>query len=66
MLEYLASPQAQKFFALENKEYPVVEGTPLNPVVESFGEFKNDTTNVSAYGKNNAAAVKIRDRSGWK
>ena len=65
-LEYLATPKAQKFFALGNNEYPVVEGTPLNPVVESFGEFKEDTTNVSAYGKNNADAVKIMDRSGWK
>ncbi|MDJ0572764.1 MAG: Fe(3+) ABC transporter substrate-binding protein [Pleurocapsa sp. MO_192.B19] len=65
-LEYLASPEAQKFFALGNNEYPVVEGTPVNPVVEGFGEFKDDTTNVSSYGKNNAAAVKIMDLSGWK
>lgn len=65
-LEYLASPEAQEFFALGNNEYPVVEGTPVNPVVESFGEFKDDTTNVSAYGKNNADAVRIMDRSGWK
>ncbi len=65
-LEYLASPEAQEFFALGNNEYPVVEGTPVNPVVASFGEFKDDTTNVSAYGKNNADAVKIMDRSGWK
>ena len=65
-LEYLASPEAQEFFALGNNEYPVVEGTPLNPIVKEFGEFKDDTTNVSAYGKNNADAVKIMDRSGWK
>ena len=65
-LEYLASQKAQEFFALGNNEYPVVKGTPVNPVVESFGEFKEDTTNVSAYGKNNADAVKIMDRSGWK
>ena len=65
-LEYLASPEAQEFFALGNNEYPVVEGTPVNPVVESFGEFKDDTTNVASYGKNNADAVKIMDRSGWK
>lgn len=65
-LEYLASPEAQEFFALGNNEYPVVEGTPVNPVVESFGEFKDDTTNVAAYGKNNADAVKIMDRAGWK
>jgi iron(III) transport system substrate-binding protein len=65
-LEYLANPKAQEFFAFGNNEYPVVVGTPLNPVVESFGEFKEDTTNVAAYGKNNADAVKIMDRSGWK
>lgn len=66
-LEYLASEKAQEFFALGNNEYPVVEGTPINPVVESFGgDFKEDTTNVAAYGKNNADAVKIMDRSGWK
>ena len=65
-LEYLASPEAQEFFAIGNNEYPVVEGTPVNPVVESFGEFEDDTTNVAAYGKNNADAVKIMDRAGWK
>ena len=65
-LEYLASPEAQEFFALGNNEYPVVEGTPVNPIVEGFGDFKDDTTNVSDYGKNNAAAVKIMDLSGWK
>ena len=65
-LEYLASQEAQEFFALGNNEYPVVEGTPLNETVKSFGEFEEDTVNVSAYGKNNADAVKIMDRSGWK
>ncbi|MEM8721114.1 MAG: Fe(3+) ABC transporter substrate-binding protein [Cyanobacteria bacterium P01_G01_bin.39] len=65
-LEYLASPEAQEFFALGNNEYPVVEGTPVNPVVAGFGEFKDDTTNVAAYGQNNADAVKIMDLSGWK
>ncbi len=65
-LEYLASPEAQEFFAVQNNEYPVVQGTPLKGVVKSFGEFKDDTTNVAAYGKNNSTAVKIMDRSGWK
>jgi iron(III) transport system substrate-binding protein len=65
-LEYLASPSAQEFFALGNNEYPVVEGTPISPAVESFGDFKEDAVNVAAYGKNSAAAVKIMDRSGWK
>ncbi|GAB4552728.1 MAG: Fe(3+) ABC transporter substrate-binding protein [Pleurocapsa sp.] len=65
-LEYLASPNAQEFFAVGNNEYPVVEGTPVSPVIAGFGEFKTDTVNVAAYGANNATAVKIMDRSGWK
>ena len=65
-LEYMVSPQAQEFFALGNNEYPVVEGVPIDSVVASFGEFEADTTNVSAYGANNALAVKIMDRAGWK
>ena len=65
-LEYLASESAQNFFASGNNEYPVVAGTPVATVVASFGEFKEDTVNVASYGANNAAAVKIMDRSGWK
>ena len=65
-LEYLASPSAQTFFAQGNNEYPVVSGTPIDPVVASFGQFKEDTTNVSAYGVNNALAVQVMDRAGWR
>lgn len=65
-LEYLASPSAQEFFALGNNEYPVVPGTPVADVVASFGEFEEDTVNVAAYGRNNAEAVRIMDRAGWK
>ena len=42
----------------------MVEGAALNPMVESFGEFEDNTINVSAYGKNNVEAVKIMDRAG--
>ena len=65
-LEYLASPAAQTFFAQGNNEYPVVEGIPIDPIVGSFGTFKEDTTNVLAYGANSAEAVQIMDRAGWK
>jgi iron(III) transport system substrate-binding protein len=65
-LEYLATPAAQTFFAQGNNEYPVVAGTTIDPVVSSFGTFKEDTTNVSAYGINSAKAVQIMDRAGWK
>lgn len=65
-LEYLVSMAAQTFFAQGNDEYPVVSGTPLDPIVGGFGTFKEDTTvNVSAYGENQAEAVKLMDRAGW-
>ena len=65
-LEYLASPVAQTFFAQRNNEYPVVEGTPIDPIVASFGSFKSDVTSVASYGPNLDMAVKIMDRAGWK
>jgi iron(III) transport system substrate-binding protein len=65
-LEYLASKSAQVFFAQGNDEYPVVEGTPLDPIVANFGKFKADTVNVASFGRNNAMAVQIMDRAGWK
>ena len=66
-LEYLASPTAQAFFAQGNREYPVVEGVPIDPVVQGFGyPFKEDLTSVAAYGANLATAVKVMDRAGWK
>jgi len=64
-LEYLSSREAQAFFAEGNNEYPVVEGTSLDPVLASLGDFKEDDVNVEAYGRNASQAVQIMDRVGW-
>ncbi|MGD1930663.1 MAG: Fe(3+) ABC transporter substrate-binding protein [Leptolyngbyaceae cyanobacterium] len=64
-LEYLSTPRAQSFFAEGNNEYPVVEGTELDPVLASLGSFKEDTVNVEAYGQNAGEAVQLMDRAGW-
>jgi iron(III) transport system substrate-binding protein len=65
-LEYLVSPEAQKIFAEGNNEYPVVAGVETAPILNSYGDFKSDSVNVSAYGRNSPEAVKIADRVGWK
>lgn len=65
-LEYLVSPEAQKIFAEGNNEYPVVAGVATAPILDSYGDFKSDSINVSAYGRNSPEAVKIADRVGWK
>ena len=66
-LEYLASDEAQSYFAEGNNEWPVVKGAPLNnKALASLGTFKMDTLNISALGKNQPVAQKIFDRVGYK
>jgi iron(III) transport system substrate-binding protein len=66
-LEYLASPEAQAYFAGGNNEYPVVgKLDAANRELASLGEFRKDSLNVSLLGRNQAAAQQIYDRAGWK
>jgi len=65
-LEFLISPEAQKVFADANYEFPIRAGVPPIDIVAAWGSFKTDPVNVSALGKNNAEAVRIMDRAGWR
>ena len=64
-LEYLASREAQDYFADGNNEYPVV-GSVHNPQLAALGAFKRDSLSMEMVGKNYAAAAQIVDRVGWK
>jgi iron(III) transport system substrate-binding protein len=66
-LEYLASDEAQTYFANGNNEWPVVPSEKLdNPELESLGEFKLDSINVARLGQAQAVAQRISDRVGYK
>jgi len=66
-LEYLASDQAQAYFANGNNEWPVVPGVAIsNPELESLGKFKVDAINVGLLGKNQPTAQRIADRAGYR
>ena len=65
-LEFLTTPEAQRFFAEGNHEFPVVTGVPASPTAQSFGDFAIDAANVSVYGENNPEAVRLMDRVGWR
>jgi iron(III) transport system substrate-binding protein len=66
-LEYLASDEAQRYFADGNNEWPVVESVKTeNPVLQDFGDFKRDSLNVAVLGRNQPDSQKIYDRVGWK
>jgi iron(III) transport system substrate-binding protein len=53
-------------FADANYEFPIRAGVAPVDLVASWGKFKADPVNVSALGRNNAEAVRIMDRAGWR
>ncbi|WP_439573387.1 Fe(3+) ABC transporter substrate-binding protein [Phreatobacter sp.] len=65
-LEYLATPSAQRYFAWGNSEYPAVSGVEPPPHVAAWGAFKSDQLNARVFARNNAEALKLMDRAGWK
>jgi iron(III) transport system substrate-binding protein len=66
-LEYLASDEAQAYFANGNNEYPVVKGVKLdNPQLEKLGDFKVDTLSIAEMADATPAAQRLIDRAGWK
>ena len=66
-LEYLASDEAQRYFAEGNNEWPVVAGVNIdNAVLKALGEFRRDTLNVAVLGRNQPGSQKIYDRVAWK
>jgi iron(III) transport system substrate-binding protein len=66
LLVFLVSDEAQRFYADSNYEYPVRSGVKANDTLRAWGEFKAESLNVSVLGENNAAAVMLMDRAGWK
>ena len=66
-LEYLASDEAQRYFAEGNNEWPAVQSVPIdNPVLKSLGRFKQDSLNVAVLGRNQPESQKLYDRVAWK
>lgn len=66
-LEYLASDQAQRYFADGNNEWPVVDSVKVaNPALESLGKFKADKLPVKNLAMYQAKAQIIFDRAGFK
>lgn len=66
-LEYLASDQAQRYFADGNNEWPVVPGVKIdNPALAALGTFKADALPVGSLAMYRAKAQIIFDRVGYR
>jgi iron(III) transport system substrate-binding protein len=66
LIEYLASAEAQAWYAEVNHEYPIRPDIPVSKTLAAMGKFKADTLNLHQLGQYNAEAVKLMDRAGWK
>lgn len=66
LLEFLVSAEAQRWYGAVNSEYPVAVGVAWSPTLKRWGTFKADSLNLARLGENNAAAVQLMDRAGWK
>ena len=68
-LEYLASPQAQNYFANGNNEWPAAKGVTLdNPALKAMTDgkpFKSETIPISAVGANMTKVQQMLDRVGF-
>lgn len=68
-LEYLASDEAQRYFADGNNEWPAVASVRVsNPALDKMGggDFRVDTVSIAVLGQNTPVAQKIVDRAGWR
>lgn len=66
-LEYLASDEAQTYFANGNNEWPVVPSVNAgNPALDALGKFKAENVSIATIGKNQIFAQQILDRVGYK
>ena len=66
LLEFMVTEESQRWYAEVNHEYPVLPGVAPSSTLAAWGEFKADTLNLAELGRNNAAAVRLMDRAGWK
>jgi iron(III) transport system substrate-binding protein len=66
-LEYLASDEAQAYFANGNNEYPAVPSVKLpNPALDALGKFKAELIPISVVGMNTVKVQQMLDRVGYK
>jgi iron(III) transport system substrate-binding protein len=66
LAEFLASEEAQRYFADVSLEYPANPKVKPHPSLAALGDFKQDTLNAATYAANSAEAAMIMDRAGWK
>lgn len=66
LLVFLLNKKSQAWYGEKNYEYPVRADVKPSKLLQSWGEFKADSLNLSYLGELNAQAVKVMDKAGWR
>lgn len=66
LLEFLVTPEAQRYFADVSLEFPVNPAVEPHPVLKAWGPFRQDTLNAARYAEFADEAVRLMDRCGWR
>ncbi len=61
LMEFLASPEAQKIYATANYEYPVAPGSEPDALVKGWGSFEADGVNLMTLAGHRPAALRITE-----
>jgi iron(III) transport system substrate-binding protein len=65
LMEFLASPEAQRIYAEANFEYPVNPAVPASELVQSWGKFKPDSLPVKKIAEFQKQASTLVDEVGF-
>ena len=66
LLEFLASPKAQAYYAHINHEYPVRRDVEVSDIVKNFGTLNHVILPVYTIKNYRADIIKMMDRAGWR
>lgn len=66
LLEWMSQEQAQQLLGGENFEYPANPAVAPDPLVAAWGPFTASSMNVAQAGTNQAQAVRLMDRAGYR
>jgi iron(III) transport system substrate-binding protein len=65
LVEFMVGPEAQKFYAELNFEYPVVPGVPVAPLIADLGSVTADKPNLADVAKFRTKASELVDKVGF-
>jgi iron(III) transport system substrate-binding protein len=66
LLNWLSSEKAQSLFAGSNMEYPVNPNVKPSFLVQTWGDFKQNTDNISQSGKNRDTAIELMQKAKYQ